>query len=584
MRRRIKVRRKQVGELSHQADASIDRLFLKRLDRIMPVGRFMAGWIALVVITGVALVVQNRNLGNYYEVLKPAAGGVRTEGVLGSFTTANPLYATNRVDSTVAKLVFSSLFAYNTRNELEGDLAESWQVSENQTEYTVVLKDNLKWQDGQPLTADDVVFTYQTIQNPDTQSPLFGSWQNITVTSPNPKTIVFTLANPLSSFQYSLTNGIVPKHKLKDTLPASLRTTSFNTVSPVGSGPFVWKQVEVIGSSQKTREERVSLTASSTYHKGKPKIDGFVVRSFHDTDHMIDEFKERRINAMVGLTELPTDLEKDDTVVPYDFRMAASVMTFFKTSNGVLQDIAVRQALTRATDQSAVLEAVGYPAIPVTQPFLRGQLGSDASVQQDSFDLALAKQTLHDAGWTEGVNGIRVKDGVPLSFALYARNTPEFVRVSSVLQKQWKQVGADVKVLVQEDGEFDTTVSSHSYDALLYGLTIGPDPDVYPYWHSSQADVRSMSRLNFSEYKSKVADEAIEAGRTRFDPALRTVKYKPFLDAWKKDAPAVGLYQPRFLYISRGQVYNLQTHTLSSQTSRLYNVQNWMIRRERVVE
>ncbi len=130
----------------------------------------------------------------------------------------------------------------------------------------------------------------------------------------------------------------------------------------------------------------------------------------------------------------------------------------------------------------------------------------------------------------------------------------------------------------QQATDFQGTVEGHSYAALLYGISIGPDPDVYVYWHSSQADVRSASRLNFSEYKSVVADAALESGRTRQDPIIRALKYKPFLKAWQEDAPAIGLYQPNIIYVTRGQVNGLESHVVNADADRYYSVENWTVK------
>src|SRR5690606_23572399 len=122
---------------------------------------------------------------------------------------------------------------------------------------------------------------------------------------------------------------------------------------------------------------------------------------------------------------------------------------------------------------------------------------------------------------------------------------------------------------------------SYAYDVLLHGISIGADPDVYVYWHGSQTDVRSPVQLNYSQYAPDAAvNAALEAGRTRLDPPLRTVKYQPFLQAWKNDAPALGLYQPRFLYITRGSVDGLAETAVNSDAGRLSNVHNWQIRKE----
>jgi len=139
--------------------------------------------------------------------------------------------------------------------------------------------------------------------------------------------------------------------------------------------------------------------------------------------------------------------------------------------------------------------------------------------------------------------------------------------------------GEPVDIVLQQSADLQSTLATHSYDALLYGISIGADPDVYAYWDSAQADMRAQNRLNFSEYSSsKISDVALEAGRTRLDPALRIVKYRPFLQAWQADAPALGLYQPSYLYITRGPVYGLEEHYINNATDRYSNVQNWMVR------
>jgi ABC-type transport system substrate-binding protein len=181
-----------------------------------------------------------------------------------------------------------------------------------------------------------------------------------------------------------------------------------------------------------------------------------------------------------------------------------------------------------------------------------------------------------------GQNGIRAKDGKPLKFTLTASDSPEYRAVCKLVQRQWRTSGVDLQLQFQDSINFQSTLSSHQYDAVLYGISIGADPDVFVYWDSSQADVRSANRLNLSEYKNPIADNALEAGRTRLSPELRVIKYKPFLQAWQQDAPAVGLYQPRILYLTNGAVAGLTDHPINSATDRFDNVQNWEIRQAKV--
>ncbi len=210
---------------------------------------------------------------------------------------------------------------------------------------------------------------------------------------------------------------------------------------------------------------------------------------------------------------------------------------------------------------------------------MKGQLGYNPVYHQAGFEPAASAALLDEAGWRLGEDGFRSKDGVRLGFQLTTLEGGEYDRAARELQQQWRAMGADIEIVTIPDGAtFQSTLANHSYDALLYGISIGPDPDVFVYWHSSQADVLAPVRLNFSEYRSAQADASLEAGRTRADPALRAIKYAPFLQAWQTDVPAIGLYQPRVLYFTRQTVFGLNEHAINSDADRLTNVHNWMIR------
>jgi len=258
-RRRLRMQKLQVEELGQQAEQHLERNFFRRLERLADVRRFVVTWIILLILLGGVVIAQIRGLGAYYQSPQPQPGGTYSEGILGSFTNANPLYATGPVDVAVSKLLFASLVTYNDTNDLVGDLAESWTVDERGTTYTVRLKPELKWHDGKELTAADVAFTYQLIQSPDAQSPLNPSWRDITVKAVDQRTVTFTLPNQLTSFPYSLTNGIVPKHILEKASAGSLRTLRFNSTEAIGAGPFKFSALEVTGGSADNREHRLAL-------------------------------------------------------------------------------------------------------------------------------------------------------------------------------------------------------------------------------------------------------------------------------------------------------------------------------------
>ncbi len=577
-RRRYRQRKRQVEDLSVQTEEQLERHFFRRLNNLIEVRRFVLSWLLLITFLIAGSIVQIRGLSPYYQKLAPAPGGNFTEGILGTFTNANPLYASGPVDSAVSKLVFASLFTYDEKNQLKGDLAQKLTSDDRGIKYTIELKPNLHWHDGRPLTAEDVIFTYQTIQNPDARSPLFRSWQGIKMESPNDKTIIFTLPNVLSAFPFGLTNGIVPKHLLSQVPISQLRSARFNTVNPVGAGPFKWGRVEVTGQTPESREEQIGLLPNEGYHGEKAKLAQFLVRSFKDEKRMLASFERGELNAMAGLLAVPDTLSKKADTREYNIPLTGEVMAFFKTTHPNLSEVAVRQALVHAVNVPAIVKGLGYPAIIARSPLLEGMIGYDKTLTQLPFNAEQANKLLDQAGWVKDKDGFRAKAGRPLAVKLYSESTSDYKYVSQELQKAWQAIGVKVEVLLQNENDLQTAVANHEYDILLYGISVGADPDVFAYWHSSQADPKSSSRLNLSEYKSTAADKALESGRTRSDPTIRAIKYRPFLEAWRADAPAMALYQPRFVYVTHGPLFNFEPEALNGSIDRFNNVSNWMIR------
>lgn len=581
-RRHVKQRQRQIEGISSSTEEHFDKHFFRRLGRLYEVRRFIASWVLLVVLLIAAVVVQTRALGDYFLKLVPTAGGIYAEGMIGSYTNANPIFATTDVDTSISHLLFSGLLTYDNDNKLAPDLATEWSVDESGKVYTVNLREDVQWHDGTPFTADDVVFTIRAIQNPDTRSPHFASWQGITAKAVGDYTVTFTLPNILASFPYSLTLGMLPMHKLAGVQPVDLRGSLFNTVEPVGTGPFTWSGVEVHGDTAAEREQRIALSAYERYHRGRPKLDEFIVRAFLDEAALMTSFEQGKLNAVAGMLSAP--LSGPD-VQERNLSLTGAVMVFFNTQAPAMQDAKVRRALTMATSRPDILGQLGYESAPVEGPLLPEHIGYDPNLHQHSFDRAGAEALLSEAGWTvDPATGFRMKDGQKLTLTLNTLSSAEYAGVASQLQRQWRQVGVELQVNSLAQSDLQMIIDSRDYDALVYGIIMGLDPDQFAYWHSSQADPRSQRRLNFSDYKSSTADAALEAGRTRIDPALRAAKYTPFLQAWRDDAPAMALYRPRFIYTTYGKLYNFEPRSLNSPVDRYANVEQWMIRTDRAIQ
>jgi peptide/nickel transport system substrate-binding protein len=345
----------------------------------------------------------------------------------------------------------------------------------------------------------------------------------------------------------------------------------------VGSGPFKWRSITVSGdAASQTQKQVIQLTRFDEVHGVPAKVDGITISTFQNEQDLTDAFNARKVMNAVGSGKTETT-NKGQTVLSYP--ETASTMLFLKNSNPILTDVNVRRAIVSGTNVAELVKSLGYPVIPVNEPLLKTQIGYNPALGQMPFNKEAAVKLLNDAGWVVPAGKqIREKDGKQLSLKLISESNPEYSKLTALIQKQWEQIGVKADVSLQPaDTIAQSYILAHNYDVLLYGINIGPDPDVYPYWHSSQADVRSLGHLNLSEYKSAVADAALEAGRTRLDPKLRAAKYKTFLEAWRSDAPAVGLYQPNFFVITNQQIYGMQEKTINSPADRYNNVVNWMI-------
>ena len=583
VRRVYSKRQKQAKHLSRQAEDNIEKLIFGRFEKLIVVKKFVSLWILLWLLLASITLWQITSLTSYFQTIQPVPGGIYNEGILGTVTNVNPIYATREVDSSLSKLIFAGLFTHNNQNQLVSCLASSYSVDSNETTYTVKLKPHLSWQDGQPLTAKDVVFTIDTIQNPDAQSPLYSSWLGIKVSALNASTIQFKLPNPLASFPYNLTVGIIPQHLLASIPPVDLRSAPFNTFSPVGAGPFAWHAIQVNGNTPQTASEQIALTPFKNYVLGQPKLSEFIVNAYANKNQLTQSFNQGQLTAIAGLDHVPRQLQNLSALQIHSPLLTAGNYVFFKTSSGLLSDVKIRQSLVLAANPAAIIARLSYQTIPVNEPLLIGQLAYNPKYAQVTDNVKQAQAMLSQDGWLKSKNGYLYKNNQQLAFNLIATDTPENKLIGDMLKSQWLAVGAKVSLVFESANTYATTLQDHNYDSTLDGISIGNDPDVYVYWDRSQYQPSSTG-LNLSEYDSLDASQALEAGRTRLNPPLRVIKYQPFLADWQKDAPALGLYQPRVMYITRQTVYGLSDHEINASKDRFDNVQNWEILTANVTE
>jgi peptide/nickel transport system substrate-binding protein len=523
------------------------------------VERFVFSWV-LVFVLGVGIVMyQHQQLGSYYLTDGARPGGQFVEGVVGEANAINPVFAGNRVSRVAERLVFQSLFRYNGGGELVPELARDYNVNDAGDVYTVSLRRDAKWHDGQSVTAEDVAFTFRTIQNPNTGSSLQPAWQDIEIQTLDAYTIQFSLPNAFTPFLHQLTTGIVPAHVLRNMEPSQLRVAGFNR-APVGSGPFMFDEIS---------NQRIHLEASSD----GPRLDEFKIAMYSDRGSMVDAYSRGELSAMVTGSAIDTSsLPNQERSRVQKINTPSQVFAFFNTER--ISKATVRRALTRGIDNGRLVDQMGGEFETAHGPLLPEHPGYISA--QLTHNREKARTLLDEAGWTRTEDDLRQRDGETLSIDIVTQEKPHYTAAAKELSRQWEQLGVKTEVRTAASTRLqEDYIRPRSYDVLLFGVAIGSDPDVYAYWHSSQI---SGTGRNLSQYESMVADSSLEDGRTRADTKLRAAKYQTFQKEWRNDAPAAALYRLHDYYIWRREARGIRIDNIAHTIDRFYNVEDWTIR------
>lgn len=532
-----------------------------------PVRRVVFFWVGSVLLVTLLSFLQLRALRPYYMQYAGQPGGIYTEGIVGSITTINPILAESGANADASRLVFGGLTRYNRQAQVEAGLAKSWTVSSDGRTYTFTLQPGVTWHDNQPFTSADVAFTIERIQNPDTRSPMAAAWKGVEVATPNANTVIFTLPVRYDAFLNSTTVGILPKHILQDTPPSQLRVSDFNQ-APIGTGPFVVKDFD-------TESGSVTLDSNPNYFRGKPKLDGVVLRVYATQEELQSAFRKRQVMGMARSSNSKGTSYGRGTEV-HTLQIPEEVAVFMKTTSPLLSDAKVRNAIALAVNRNEIItKALSGEAQPIVVPILAGQLPAAADYKIPASNVAQAQKLLDEAGWKKTGGSIRIKDGKSLRLTLVTAATEDYEAVSERLSSQLEKIGVSLNIQTYDAATLQRSyIASRSYDMLLYGLNAGADLDPYPYWHSSQA---KSPGLNVSQYSSTVSDKALVSARGATDSRVRTVRLKSFLDTWLADAPAVMLYAPKYLYITQDDVRGIEEGKIVNAADRFYDIQDWTV-------
>lgn len=551
-----------------------------RLEHLAGVKRHVLGWIFLVILLITVSMVQWLSFRELYAHNAPAGGGSYSEGVLGPLETLNPIFARSSAEKSAARLMFASLYNYDTTGHIKGDLAESVTVNEAETEYTVKLRHNLKWSDGAPLDARDVVFTVNLLKDARTQSTITG-WQSINVKQVDERTVQFTLPASYAPFMHALTFPVLPQHSLSEVNPAELREHGYGK-SPVTSGPFAMRILQ--NANADGSKKVLHLVANSQYHHGAPKLDRFQLYVYPTRDEITKGLKTSEIMATPELSYMAQSDQIRHMYASRSYAINDGVYALFNTQSEVVSSRKVRQALVQSIHTQALREKFAFAKKPLHGPIIDNQVDGQLAGRLP-YDTEAAKKLLDEEGW-KVIGNQRKKGEQVLQLSFVTLKGSDFETIARELVKAWQEtlhVTVDLRVVDPNDASqnvLQSVLRPRGFDVLLYELVLGGDADVFAYWHSSQAN---QSGLNFANYNSAVADDALAAGRTKQNAKQRVSKYQAFTKHWQSDVPALALYQVQLDYIHLRSVSALgESVRLVYPTDRFADVIYWTVRQDSV--
>ncbi len=535
---------------------------LRRLDWHLPAILF--GCLVAIGVAGALL---------YFLVTRetPAPGGTYIEGIAGSPSALNPLLASfNDTDRDITALIFSGLTRLGADGTVLPDLAREWTVDESGKTYTFVLRDDARWHDGQRVTVDDVLFTIGMLQDKDLQGnpELAALWRKVKARAASDDSVRLTLEQPFAPFLSYTSIGIVPKHLLGPVAPKDMAGASFNA-APVGSGPFRLSEASL---------EQVGLGAYLDSYGGRPFLDRIQFKFLPDDQALAAALTTRQVDG--GLLRPSVGKEAIDRVraVPgmavSNAPRASYSLLLLNTRSPLFKDKSVRQALAYSIDaQKLVDEAVGGQGVPAEGPIASASWAYDESVSHYDYDPNKASQLLEQEGWKINGSGLREKESQALKFNLLTNDDKLRIATGQEIARQLKPLGVQADVAASGvTGLFQNFLLPRKFDAVLYGIDPGYDPDPYPLWHSSQA---TGDGLNLSVFSQPEVDALLEKARTSTSVDERRELYRQFQVAFAEDLPSIPLYHPLYAYALPQSVKGVNLGLFYETSSRFLNVKEW---------
>lgn len=535
-----------------------------RTERLM----FLGSTVVMLVTAGMLSVL----LFHSVTVEAPAQSPMYTEGMSGQPIALNPILSEgNDADRDLTRLVFSDLMS----------LSASVKTDADNKIWNIILKDDLRWSDGKPLTTDDIIFTVETLQNSDVRSPLSLSWQGVIVNRISEREVEFTLRTPYVFFADNLRELMpIPKHIWGQIPAANFRLSQFN-LEPVGNGPYKYSSLEKRDNGFVTAYHLVS----NPYFSGdKPFINEFTVRFYQNPSELISAFNTKEIDGFGGLNPKNiSEIRLGNTLL--EKTMPRYYAVFFNKNIPGLNDPNVISAIQMAVNKQEIVDAVlGGKAFVVNEPVLPITEGYDKDSDPGNlFDSVKAGEILEKGGWKMNDLGIREKSGkqvATLKFSMVVPQVQTLVDAANILKQDLKNIGININLSVLNPNDISNEIiKTRNYQMILFGNILKQNPDLFSFWHSSE---KFYPGLNLSLYENKKVDALLESIRKNPDAEQRAKSLSDMQKLIAADMPALFLYSPTYLYVAPSHFGGFDAKTISVPSDRFQNVNMWYLKTTRV--
>jgi peptide/nickel transport system substrate-binding protein len=482
----------------------------------------------------------------------PVTGDAIVEGTIGEASTLIPVLASDSASHSVAGQIYNGLVKYDKNLAIVGDLAESFEVSEDGLTITFHLRKGIKWHDGSPFTARDVLYTYRVTIDPNTPTPYSEDFKQVTsITAPDNFTVRVIYGKPFAPALASWASSILPAHLLegKDITKSPLAR------KPVGTGPYRFKEW-IAG-------QKIVLEFNPEYFEGRPYIDRLIYRIIPDTSTMYMELKAGAVDTM-ALTPVQYSRQTASSLFTSrfnKFRYPAPTYIYmgYNLRHPMFGDKRIRQAITAAIDKEELIHGVLFGMGQKAHgPIVPGRWAYNPTVKDIGYDPKHAAELLAQAGWKEkNADGILVKNGKPFQFTILTnQGNQQRLLTAQIIQQRLKYVGIDVKIRIVEWASFiKEFIDKGKFEVILLGWGTGQDPDMFDIWHSTKT---KQGELNFIGFNNAEVDRLLVEGRGTFDIEKRKQAYFRIQEILAEEQPYTFLYVPDALPVVSARIRGVE--------------------------